>query len=433
MKRLLILFFGLFLNFGAQAQGNLWTGVWSSDKGELSITQAGGYIYGVHDQWVFFGKVYPGGRRAAGTFVNSAQKSAGRFDIMINGDNLSFSGFLAPGEDFRVLTKDNAISWDGNKTQKELLTFSDKNGNSLVMSEQGMINGRQDNGRVFYGKAKTTQFDFLTADLELARLDPTGKRADPPVKGELILFSDPFNPANVKMAVTGVGSIARWQAAREAEAKRIEAQNKAEASKPMPKASSNMYRMKMTYNDVTLTKARVGRNQRGDLSISTLIQGPKPREEQISYVRDNRTRGKSNFVWFGWMGNNFGTTWPEGQKRNIGKFVIWNIPFSTAEIQSSTMKITTSMRFSWGPNLLAADMWGDRSNNLAEIIKFLSGQTQAGDYPNASGGRKRLPNSDETFWLETVGGKRYVRGEGEMYDDKDHVRFRYTYTLELID
>jgi hypothetical protein len=432
MKKYLFFWIGLLLTFSSLAQGNLWTGVWSSDKGELSIIQTGGYIYGAHDQWIFFGKVYPGGRRAAGTFVNAALKSSGRFDIMINGDNASFSGFMAPGEDFRVLTKDNALPWDGNKTQKELLTFADKNGNNVVMSAQGMINGIQDNGRVFYGKAKTIQMNFLTADVELARLDPTGKRADPPIKGEFILFSDLFNPDNVKMAVSGVGSIARWQAAREAEAKRIEAQNKAEATKPTPKASPNLYRLKMTYNDVTLTKARVGRNQRGSLGISALISGPKPREEQISLVRENRTRAKSNFAMIDYMGS-FSSTWPEGQKRSLNKFVIWNIPFSTAEIQSSTMKLTTSMRFAWGPNLLAADMWADRSSNLAEIIKYLSAQTQASDYPNASGGRKRLPNSDETFWLETAGGKRYVRGEGEMYDDKDHVRFRYTYTLELVD
>lgn len=432
MKKYLFFLIGLLLAFSSLAQGNLWTGVWSSDKGELSIIQTGGYIYGAHDQWIFFGKVYPGGRRATGTFVNAAQKSSGRFDILINGDNASFSGFMAPGEDFRVLTKDNALPWDGNKTQKELLTFADKNGNHVVMSAQGMINGIQDNGRVFYGKAKIIELEVLTADVELARLDPTGKRVDTPLKGEFILFSDFINPYNAKMSVSGVGSIARWQAAREAEAKRIEAQNKIEAAKPMPKSSPNLYRLKMTFNDVTLTKARVGGNQRGNLGISARISGPKHREEQISLVRENRTRAKNNYTHIGWMGS-FSSTWPEGQKRNLNKFVIWNIPFTTAEIQSSTMKLNTFMQFAWGPNLLAANMGAERSSNLAEIIKYLSGQTQAADYPNASGGRKRLPNSDETFWLETAGGKRYVRGEGEMYDSKDHVRFRYTYTLELVD
>ncbi len=430
MKKIL---FGLVLNcfaFGLFAQGQ-WEGVWTSDKGEISFIQAGGYVYGAHDQWVAFGKVYPGGRRIAGTYVNLAQKNAGRFDLQINGDNLSFSGFMAPGEDFRVLNKENSIVWNGEKSDRSPLTFKDKNGNHLILSQQGMINGIQDNGRVFYGKLKTINLSYLTSDVELARLDVTAKRIDAPQNGELILFGDPYNPANVKMSVGGVGSIARWQAAREAEEKRIEALNKAEQAKPQPKAAPNLFRIKVTYNETTLTKARVGRSQRGDLMISSFLEGPKPRTDKISWVHQDRSRGASRFASVGSLGS-FSSTWPEGQARNVGKFIIWNIPFTIPEIQASSMKLSTSMRFVWGPNLLAADMWGERSTNLAEIIKFLSGKTQASDYLNATAGRKRLPNSQDTFWLETVGGKRYVRGLGEMYDDRDHVRFQYTYTIELV-
>ena len=76
-----------------------------------------------------------------------------------------------------------------------------------------------------------------------------------------------------------------------------------------------------------------------------------------------------------------------------------------------------------------------RNIELKEVLKFLSGQTRAEDYPlvNGTNGRRRLPNSNDTFWLESIGGKRYVRGYGDIIEPKKgKIRFGYHYTMELL-
>lgn len=80
-------------------------------------------------------------------------------------------------------------------------------------------------------------------------------------------------------------------------------------------------------------------------------------------------------------------------------------------------------------------LYKERMLNLPEIFRFLNGDAQASEYPIVPGhdGRRRIPNSSDTFWLETVAGKRYVRGYGDLIeDDKGKIRFGYHYTIELV-
>lgn len=104
---------------------------------------------------------------------------------------------------------------------------------------------------------------------------------------------------------------------------------------------------------------------------------------------------------------------------------------SIAEIQQKNIKLSNQIDFHWGIPLQYVKILA--KNNLVEILKFLTRETQASDYTDAVHGRKRLPNSHDTFWLETSGGKRYVRGYGDLIPRGDKVRFGYHYTLELID
>lgn len=73
---------------------------------------------------------------------------------------------------------------------------------------------------------------------------------------------------------------------------------------------------------------------------------------------------------------------------------------------------------------------------LPQILDFLTGKTNASDYPLVSGhnGRRRIPNTHNSFWLETVGNKRYARGYSDVKEvNKGKIAFGYHYTIELVD
>ncbi|WP_124980244.1 hypothetical protein [Nonlabens xiamenensis] len=122
----------------------------------------------------------------------------------------------------------------------------------------------------------------------------------------------------------------------------------------------------------------------------------------------------------------------EGVSVELGEWGIYTIERS--KVDRDKMEWVNGFHFSEGA--LKDAIFVDRSLNLKEIVKFLEGKTNASDYPLASGnsGRRKFPNSPDYFRLETSGGKRYVRGYGDLIDPKKgKIRFGYHYTIELVD
>lgn len=128
--------------------------------------------------------------------------------------------------------------------------------------------------------------------------------------------------------------------------------------------------------------------------------------------------------------------WTLGESASNNNAIVFHISQKLNEISYSDefeMELNVSDK-STSPLLPSPKRNITRDIHLKETIKFLTEATKSEDYPIAQGhdGRRRFPNSQDTFWLETIGGKRYIRGYGDLLLDDGKLRFGYHYTMELI-
>lgn len=129
-------------------------------------------------------------------------------------------------------------------------------------------------------------------------------------------------------------------------------------------------------------------------------------------------------------------SWQVGETISPNSAIVFHIGHNLNQIKT-TDKLDLSLALkdkTKSPPIVSVPRSVDRDVNLREIIKYLTGLTQEADYPVVTGhdGRRRFPNSQDTFWLETIGGKRYIRGYGDLLLDKGKLRFGYHYTVELV-
>ncbi|GHB25662.1 hypothetical protein [Mongoliitalea lutea] len=437
-----ILAFFLFSFQFSYAQ-ELWEGNWKINGENTSMMRMGSMVYGVSNTSYWFGRVYPGGRRLGGVYINTTNSNSGRFDIQINGDNLSFSGLIAAGEQMRGLDNTNAMNLNGEKLESEhvLIKVSDKAG--LVASDMGFTVGILDDSRVFFGKLKTANWQLFLANVTFTRINTiTCERMDNGAEGEVLLTQN--QRGELRLMGGQRGGYDRHIAALEAE-ERKKQQELAKVESAITNSNpTTTHRLRVTLNSVKMTKARFGNRQTGGLRLEARIVGSSNRMEKVAvignharrfhYTHSDKKTSVSGAVIenMGSYATEGGPRWIQGQERKSSKSVVWRIDLTAQEITTSKLQLEFYSHFGWGPNLLAADMWADRSNNLGEIIKFLSGETTANSYPNLGGTKRRIPNSDDEIFLESMGGKRYVRIKSDVFDDKNHVRFEVQYTLELI-
>lgn len=419
---ILYLFFGTSLAF---AQGK-WEGTWNSTQGStLYLVQSGGYVYGIlGNQGYIFGRVAQGGNRVAGTYTDEIQGSSGRFEWLMSSEGNSFSGLKAWGEDFKVLNIDNSTEWKGSRKSGEDLIKVLKSSSldlRLVSSPQNRVAGVSiKDKKAFYGKANGNAFAG-----KLSALDVTGKRTS---EGNFNFGLSYAVAANS----SATGNTANTTTST-APPKNIRTTSE-------PKLQRD-YKLKITLNSVKLNKARFGSTQKGGFYAAVFFNKPS----NIRRIKNNIPEpwgttygnwkiGKApdlgNIVFAG----ESKTPWTVGQDVKTKQELIYEFKKTTQELASdnTSLEIWTSFDYN---NYTGAggDMKSDRYIDIKEIIKFLLEETDASDYPDAVHGRKRLPNSTDTFWLETIGGKRYARGYGDLFDGKDQVRLGYGYTIELID
>lgn len=421
-----------------------WEGTWRVNGNEMAMVRVGRAVYGVSDDMFWFGRVYPGGRRLGGTYLNTSSANAGRFDVQLNGDNLSLSGFIAAGEDMRGLDTNNAMLIQGQKLDGNSPIINVSSTSGLAISTAGFVVGILEDERVFFGKLRSMNFQYLLANVTLTRLNNlTMQRSDAGADGEILLIAN-NETGKLNLTASQRGAIDRHIAAKQAEEKKRQADlAKVEASLAKEtNASTTTSRLKITLNSVNMTKARFGNRQTGQLELVVIINGPESRMSKVAvignhprrfhYTNQGISHSGATIEQMGSFSTELGTRWTQNQERKSNKSVTWRLDLTRQEIQASRFALTVDSRFNWGPNLLAADMWAFRTNNLVEIMKYLSGETQVSDYPSMGGTRRRLPNSDDEIYLESMGGKRFVRIKSDVYDDKNHVRFTTNYTLELI-
>lgn len=400
------------------AQGK-WEGTWTTNQGTVYLVQGGGFVYGVFDnRGYIFGRVAAGGNRIAGTYTDEIAGTPGRFEWTMSSGDKSFTGLKTYGEEFKVLNIDNSTEWKASKKGNENLTKKTVNtGNSatifrFVQSPNNRYAGTEvSTKKAIYGKIVGN----VSQNGKISPLDATGKRTDESGSVLAVAQAMPHDasaasqPAQSSSNSSGTTSAAQTSPPATQSASAVVA---APAAKPL--------KLRMTWNSVKMNKANFGSSTRGCLWLSTKVD-------------DGLDAPAANWKTVGKIGS--GTNYydfkvgVDVRKTNHLDIVINE---SIAEMQQKNIKLSNKIYFQWGTALLqSVEM--PAANNLAEILKFLTGQTKSSDYPDAVHGRKRLPNSHDTFWLETGGGKRYVRGYGDLIPRGDKVRFGYHYTLELVD
>ena len=118
-------------------------------------------------------------------------------------------------------------------------------------------------------------------------------------------------------------------------------------------------------------------------------------------------------------------------------FLIFEIPGTMEALSANhSFKVFPEYKYSTQTSsYIKTDKSTARQINLEEVMKYLKGITNASDYPIASGhdGRRNLSNSADTFWLESLGGKRIIRGYGDIRHVDGDFGFGYHYTLKLVD
>jgi hypothetical protein len=426
MKKYLTFILFLFLGTGLTLAQGKWEGTWNSTQGTtLYLVQSGGYVYGIFgNQGYIFGRVAQGGNRVAGTYTDEIQGAAGRFEWRMSSTGNSFSGLKTWGEEFKVLDINNSTEWKGSRKSGEDLTKVLKSNSldlRLVSSPQNRLAGvSKKDKKAFYGKANGNAFGG-----KLSALDVTGKRTSEGNFSFGLSYAVAANSSATGNSASTTTSTSPPKNTR---------------TNTEPKLRRD-YKLKITLNSVKLNKARFGNTQKGGFFASVFFNKPT----NIRMIRNNvpeswgTTYGSwkigkapdiSNIIFQG----DSKTPWVVGQEVKTNQELIYEFKQTTQELarNNTSVEIWTSFDYN---NYTGAggDMESDRYIDIKEIIKFLLGETDASDYPNAVHGRKRLPNSTDTFWLETIGGKRYARGYGDLFDGKDQVRLGYSYTIELID
>lgn len=396
------------------AQGK-WEGTWTTNQGTVYLVQGGGFVYGVFDnRGYIFGRVAAGGNRIAGTYTDEIAGTPGRFEWTMSSGDKSFTGLKTYGEEFKVLNIDNSTEWKASKKGNENLTRKTVNSNNgatifrFVQSPNNRYAGTEvSTKKAIYGKIVGN----VSQNGKISPLDATGKRTGE--SGSLLAIAQAM-PHDAPAA------------SQPAQSNSSGATSVAQASRPVTQSVSaaapaqKPYKLRITWNSIKMNKANFGNSTRGYLWFTTKVD-----EEGVGAPAANwKTVGRigSNNVYYEFK------VGVDVRKTNHLDIVINE---SIAEIQQKNIKLSNQIDFHWGIPLQYVEILA--KNNLAEILKFLTRETQASDYSDAVHGRKRLPNSHDTFWLETSGGKRYVRGYGDLIPRGDKVRFGYHYTLELID
>lgn len=416
----------------AHAQSK-WVGGWQTQHGHVELITSKGYIYGLYANvgWVY-GKVAPGGNRVVGTFWNEEQKKTGRFEWNLNASGRAFTGKWAWGEDFKTLEQLNGGNWNGSKSNTRKTgkpwtkTYTTNAGELQIihMGEKralGILNevvfsGHANNASTFIGVMHT--------------LDVLGRRKQ---------YGTSFSINQTNNTLSGYWFKPSGRENLTGTLKGNSSTNTSTASTNPSPSQQQEYKIRITFNTFKLNKARRGNTQKGrfDYQVKPLYNintYSKVNWKNSRYTQEFKSMDSYNEVYHKMELPTFGDKeFKVGVEEKISTWYEFKIEMSLEEMKTHSLKFVNIIDL----NIIALrkniqSAWQVRDINIVEILQYLTKQVNASDFPNAVHGRKRLSNSDDTFWLEEYAGKRKARGYGDLIFEND-VRFGYSYTIELID
>lgn len=193
---------------------------------------------------------------------------------------------------------------------------------------------------------------------------------------------------------------------------------------------TNAYILKVTMHKIKFNR----NNEIGKKNKLTMqIHGSIEVNDRAIPVR-NQQRVKTNTYY---KSGKYENRWTLGDIRNINNSLQYHIKYGLSQItDADTFEHSFTV---WdtpkGPMMVAAPRDIQRPIHLKETLKYLTGITDASDYPLIPGGNgaRKLPNTPDRYRLETIGGKRYMQGYGDLLFDDGQLRFGYYYTIELVD
>jgi hypothetical protein len=195
-------------------------------------------------------------------------------------------------------------------------------------------------------------------------------------------------------------------------------------------SNKKAYLLRISLNSIKFNKSnRLGKKGKHEVQVSSrmLINGSEVPSRNQANKRTANLYDQANSA-----------VWREGDVKTIdnSNVITFHIAQELEQIDdnSSFKNIFFTLESPRKPALIPIPRRSNRNIHLKEVLKFLSGVTKAGDYPLVSGhnGRRRFPHSTDTFWLETIGGEKYIRGYGDILLDNGDLRFGYHYTIELV-
>ncbi|XLS29440.1 hypothetical protein ACJD0Z_01145 [Flavobacteriaceae bacterium M23B6Z8] len=392
-----------------------WTGTWNTNFGEVILIEKNNKITGTYRDLGNIIVDYKGGNEIRGRFYNNGNK--GFFKWTKNGNSVN--------GDWGWNSNRNGGSWTGKRTAnasqgvlKGSWILPDKTKIELVHNKHNQVAGLYGNNGYIWGTYNKSSKTLTGKYVRYANDTPTR-------------FEAKYEGNKIRGRVfKGAGS-ASWVVTR-------------------PSNGSNAlaakFKLKITFNSFKCNGSdNLRKVEQGNVYVMPVMKVSgatiRPRNFKASppYVKSKLETQKT-------LNHDLSIgrkdSYKVGVVQNVQNSAEFHIPYSLNLINQNTY-FQNQFVFSEWPVIANAGAMifaerfrinDTRTINLKEVLKFLTGVTNAGDYSNAGSGRKRLPNSSDTFWLETVGSKRYVRGYGDIIEPtKGKIRFGYHYTLELVD
>ena len=395
-----------------------WTGTYNTNFGQIILHQKANYVVGTYRDLGGMRSVFVRDNELTGLFYNNGKEGYFKFTKTSKG----FTG------KWGWTNKLEGGSWDGTRVadvkQHYLKGKWDTNYDDLFLihSPTGIVAGHYgDKGGMIWGKYASTK--IFTGHY-------TNTQGREPRTCSFI-FTD-NNTFKGKFDTTEYGS---WNGTRMMEKATTSAAPSTNTA-PQPK-----FRLKITLNSFKCNGAdNVFNREKGfvrfETGLKTLGASYKPKNIQLNEGVTEIIPNYEHFLYRSWP--EVSRDFPVGVNQQVNNSLEYHIIYSLNRMKSGRNDFYIDFIFleKFIPLIFidTRGLYSRRQIDLTEVLKFLSEETRAEDYPIVSGadGRRRLPNSSDTFWLETIGGKRYIRGYGDVIEPKQgKIRFGYHYTMEL--
>ncbi|WP_273005673.1 hypothetical protein [Leeuwenhoekiella blandensis] len=428
MKRILLLLFMTALSLSQTHAKDTntatdWTGTYNTNFGQIILHQKANYVVGTYRDLGGIRSMYVSNNQLIGVFYNNGKEGHFKFTKTAKG----FTGKW--GWTYKL----EGGSWDGNLVADVKQHYLKGQWNTdyedlfLIHSPTGIVAGHYgDKGGMIWGKYAGTKIFTGNYTNALGREPRTCS----------FIFTD-NNTFKGKFDANEYGS---WNGTRVRE-NTTTSSTTDRSTAPQPK-----FKLKITLNSFKCNGAdNLFNREQGFVyvvpSLQTMGVDVKPGNFNIQTGDQKVSEHRSSLYP---PAARFKENYPVGTAIQINNSAVYPIIYPINLFQPG--RYAAKMQFvfrefpviSKGGALVFAEnerINAKRNIELKEVLKFLSGQTRAEDYPlvNGTNGRRRLPNSNDTFWLESIGGKRYVRGYGDIIEPKKgKIRFGYHYTMELL-